>query len=126
MTPKEAEDANLECLHMGERWRMVQERRWERIPGGDDPDRKSTMQAGASISLVLWHTAWHSQSSTQHVAFHYSIRRKLVGGKTAKPCLATAYLSELCSRISMPRGPDRLFRPLSLALQPEYPVDAAV
>ena len=48
MTPEEAEDANLECLHMGERRRMVQERRWERIPGGDDSDRKSTMQAGAS------------------------------------------------------------------------------
>ena len=47
MTPEEAEDANLECLHMGERRRMVQEWRWERIPDGDDPDRKSTMQAGA-------------------------------------------------------------------------------
>ena len=47
MTPEEAEDANLECRHMGERRRMVQERRWERIPGGDDPDTKSTMQAGA-------------------------------------------------------------------------------
>ena len=48
MTPEEAEDANLECLHMGERRMTVQERRWERIPDGDDPDSKSTIQAGAS------------------------------------------------------------------------------
>ena len=48
MTPEEAEDANLECLHMGERRRMVQERWWERIAGGDDNNRKSTMQAAAS------------------------------------------------------------------------------
>ena len=43
------------------------------------------------VSAVEAH--WRNQSSTPHVAFHYCVRRKVVGDRPAKSCLAAAFMS---------------------------------